>query len=231
MNLLAFDTSSEYLSLALSVNGRVYSRDSLATQQHSAWLLPWIRQMLDEAGIALADLDAIAFGNGPGAFTGLRIGAGVAQGLALGAGKKLIPLTSLLTLAEDVAEHEGLAPVRVISCLDARMQQVYLAAYEYIDQQWQEVIAPGLFDLDQLPAVEGQGWIGVGSGFDAFPDIAAHYAAQLSGLRPGLFPHARAMLRLGLVSLSRGETVDAGAADLLYLRNKVARTLNERAGA
>lgn len=228
MNLLAFDTSSEYLSLALSVDGRLLCRDSPASQQHSNWLLPWIRAMLDEAGITLAALDAIAFGNGPGAFTGLRIGAGVAQGLALGAGKALIPINSLLALAEDARSTEPPA-TRVLSCIDARMQQVYLAAYEYLDGRWQQHIAPGLFDLDALPALELEGWTGSGSGFDVFPEaLAKKWGARVTRVLSGRHAHASAMIRLGLQQLARGETVAAGAADLLYLRNKVARTLVER---
>ena len=231
MNLLAFDTSSEYLSLALCADGRLFCRDSLASQQHSNWLLPWIRTMLDEAGITLEALDAIAFGNGPGAFTGLRIGAGVAQGLALGIGKPLIPISSLLALAEDTATDAERA-VRVVSCIDARMQQVYLAAHEYVDGQWQVCIAAGLFDLDALPALPGQGWTGSGSGFDVFPQqLAAVWGGSVSSVRHGRHAHASALLRLGLQRLQRGDTVPAGAADLLYLRDKVARTLAERAAS
>lgn len=229
MNLLAFDTSSEYLSVALSVDGRLLGRDSLASQQHSNWLLPWIRDLLDEGGITLAAVDAIAFGNGPGAFTGLRIGAGVAQGLALGADKGLIPISSLLTLAEE-ARCVDLKSTRVLSCIDARMQQVYLAAHEYVDGQWRQSIAPGLFDVDALPDLQGEGWTGIGSGFDVFAEILkSRWNERLSSLLPGHHPQAKAMISLGLQQLARGETVAAGAADLLYLRDKVARTLVERA--
>lgn len=229
MNLLAFDTSSEYLSVALSVDGHLLERDSLASQQHSNWLLPWIRDLLDEADITLAALDAIAFGNGPGAFTGLRIGAGVAQGLALGAGKGLLPISSLLALAEQ-ARAANLETTRVLSCIDARMQQVYLAAHEYVDGHWRQRIAPGLFDVDALPALEGEGWTGIGSGFDVFADtLSGSWGERVGKLMPGCHPQATAMIRLGLQQLARGETVAAGAADLLYLRDKVARTLLERA--
>lgn len=227
MNVLAFDTSCEYLSLALACGDRVFSRDALARQQHSAWLLPWIREMLDEAGIGLKELDAIAFGNGPGAFTGLRIGAGVAQGLALGAGLPLIPVGSLPALAED-ARPDAAGGQRVVACLDARMQQVYLAAYDFAGGEWQTCLTPGLYDLNALPELVGEGWTASGSGFDLFPEIGRHYAPQLAGHKPGLFPHARAILRIACRRLQRGETVAPGAADLLYVRDKVAQTLVER---
>lgn len=223
MNLLSFDTSTEFLSVCVSVNGQRFSRDALAQQQHSAWILPWIQSLLAEAGITLAEVDAIAFGNGPGGFTGLRIGAGVAQGLALGANKPLIPVTSLLALAQETGAD------RVIACLDARMQQVYLAAYERQAGQWSEVIAPGLFDLNALPNVEGGDWVAIGSGFDHFEAVGQHFAAQLVDTLKDRFPHANPIAELAAERLTRGETVGPADVELLYLRDKVAQTIAERA--
>ncbi|MEJ5211550.1 MAG: tRNA (adenosine(37)-N6)-threonylcarbamoyltransferase complex dimerization subunit type 1 TsaB, partial [Burkholderiales bacterium] len=119
MHLLAFDTSTEYLSVALRSRGETLSRDLRAGQQHSDLLLPLVRELLAEAGLALGQLDCIAFGQGPGTFTGLRIGCGVAQGLAFGAGLPLAPVSTLLALAA------GSRAPRVIACLDARMGEIY----------------------------------------------------------------------------------------------------------
>lgn len=236
MNILAFDTSSEYLSLALLADGRLYSRDALAQQQHSSWLLPWIADMLGQAGLTLQQLDGLAFGNGPGAFTGLRIGAGVAQGLALGADKPLLPVSGLLALAEQVAAGYGNDPqqwpaLRVVTCLDARMQQVYLAAWCWQDGQWQAHIAPGLFDIHAVPALEGEGWLGAGSGFAAFPELQQRWQASMQQVLPEAYPHARYLLRLAAEALRQGRGQAAGHADLLYLRDKVAQTLVERGHA
>lgn len=226
MNLLAFDTSTEYLSVAICSQGRISQREELAEQKHSAWLLPWIQDLLNELGIALSDLDAIAFGNGPGGFTGLRIGAGVAQGLALGARKPLIPVTSLLALAE-ASGHE-----RVLACIDARMQQIYLAAYRKQNDAWQTEHEPALCDLTALPNITFSGnWIGVGSGFDKYAEVIDVYGGSLDRILPERYPQADAMLRLAAARFAAGGGLDAGAADLFYLRNKVAQTTAERAKA
>lgn len=236
MNILAFDTSTEYLSVALRCGERELSREALAQQQHSSWLLPWIAEMLAEAGLKAQELDGIAFGNGPGAFTGLRIGAGVAQGLSLGTGKPLLPISSLLALAEQVragcpARGGDEAPLRVLSCLDARMQQVYLAAWCWQDDRWQMEVAPGLYDLQAVPELGGEGWIGAGSGFAAHEALGQRYQGQLQRLYGDYFPHARHMLHLASEDLRQGRGQRAGQADLLYLRDKVAQTLVERGQA
>ncbi len=124
MKILALDTSTEFLSLALWQHGAVAVREMLAGQKHSELVLPLVRELLDEAGLQLADLDGIAFGMGPGSFTGLRIGCGVAQGLVYGAN---LPVVGVCTL-EALAQQAGAD--RVIACLDARMNEVYHAAYQ-----------------------------------------------------------------------------------------------------
>ena len=136
MKLLALDTSTEYLSLCLWQDGAVLSRDLLAGQTHSQRVLPMVGEMLSEAGLSLKQLDGIAFGAGPGSFTGLRIGCGVAQGLAFGADLPVVGVSTLFALAQQ-AESQ-----RVITCLDARMGEVYHAAYERIGTEWRTVCEP-----------------------------------------------------------------------------------------
>ncbi len=139
MKILALDTSTEYLSLALSVDDKVFVRELLAGQSHSQRILPLLRELLDEAGVELTDLDGIAFGAGPGSFTGLRIGCGVAQGLAFGANLPVVGVSTLLALAQaSGADH-------VIACLDARMGEVYHAVYVRESDGWQTLNEPGLY--------------------------------------------------------------------------------------
>ncbi|CAG0985689.1 partial tRNA threonylcarbamoyladenosine biosynthesis protein TsaB, partial [Gammaproteobacteria bacterium] len=156
MKILALDTSTEFLSLALWQDGGVAVREMLAGQKHSELVLPLVRELLDEAGLQRADLDGIAFGMGPGSFTGLRIGCGVAQGLAYGAN---LPVVGVCTL-EALAQQAGAD--RVIACLDARMNEVYHAAYERAGDGWREVLAPGLYPPSQMPVIEGSGWCAIG---------------------------------------------------------------------
>ncbi|MFL9608587.1 tRNA (adenosine(37)-N6)-threonylcarbamoyltransferase complex dimerization subunit type 1 TsaB [Methylobacillus sp. Pita2] len=229
MKLLALDTSTEYLSLALLLDGRLAERELLAGQSHSQRILPLLRELLDEAGVGLRDLDGIAFGAGPGSFTGLRIGCGVAQGLAFGAGLPVIGVSTLLALAED-AQGAG----RVVACLDARMGEVYHAVYEKTTAEktaagWQEVIAPGLYAPNAVPAIEGEGWIGIGSGWKAYAQaLEQRYGPQLAQCLPQAYPRAAAIARLALPGFEAGLGRPASEAAPIYIRNKVALTTRER---
>ncbi|MFL9711239.1 tRNA (adenosine(37)-N6)-threonylcarbamoyltransferase complex dimerization subunit type 1 TsaB [Methylobacillus sp. Pita1] len=224
MKLLALDTSTEYLSLALLLDGRFAERELLAGQSHSQRILPLLRELLNEAGVGLRDLDGIAFGAGPGSFTGLRIGCGVAQGLAFGAGLPVIGVSTLLALAED-AQGAG----RVVACLDARMGEVYHAAYEKTAAGWQEVVAPGLYAPDAVPAIEGEDWTGIGSGWKAYAQaLEQRYGPQLAQCLPQAYPRAAAIARLALPGFEAGLGRPASEAAPLYIRNKVALTTRER---
>lgn len=223
MKILALDTSTEFLSLALWQDGAVAVRELLAGQKHSELVLPLVREMLDAAGLQLTDLDGIAFGMGPGSFTGLRIGCGVAQGLAFGAG---LPVVGVCTL-EALAQQAGAD--RVVACLDARMNEVYHAAYAREGDGWREVIAPGLYPPPQVPAIEGSGWCAIGSGWDVFGEaLDTVYGAQVSKRIAGAFPLARHMAELAAPRFANGEGKPPHEAAPLYVRNKVAFTIKER---
>ncbi len=223
MKILALDTSTEFLSLALWQDGAVAVRELLAGQKHSELVLPLIRELLDETGLQLAELDGIAFGEGPGSFTGLRIGCGVAQGLAFGAG---LPVVGVCTL-EALAQQAGTS--RVIACLDARMNEVYHAAYERNGEGWREMVAPGLYPPSQVPAIEGAGWCAIGSGWDAFGEaLDAVYGAQVERRIAGAFPLARHMAELAVPRFANGEGKAPHEVAPLYVRNKVAFTIKER---
>lgn len=223
MNILALDTSTEYCSVAVQTGGALFFREILAGQRHSALLLPLVAEVLAESGIGLAALDGIAFGSGPGSFTGLRIGCGVAQGLAFGAGLPVIGVSTLLALAQ------GCGAERVVACLDARMGEVYHAAYEKEATGWREIAAPGLYAPQDAPPLAGEGWIGCGSGFAAYGEaLRQRYAGQLSEVLADAPPRARDIAQLALPLFLRGEGRDAALAAPLYIRNKVALKTNER---
>lgn len=223
MKILAFDTSTEYCTAALLIDGAVALREVHAGQTHSQLLLPMCQDLLAEADIALQQLDGIAFGAGPGSFTGLRIACAVAQGLALGADVPVYGVGSLLALAEASA-----AP-RVIACLDARMGEVYHAVYERLDGDWLEVSAPLLSAPEQVPQVSGTGWCGSGSGFRVYAEVlTAQYGAALDRTCPELFPHAREIAALAAPHFAAGEGMVAELAAPLYVRDKVALKTCER---
>ncbi|MDI1298105.1 tRNA (adenosine(37)-N6)-threonylcarbamoyltransferase complex dimerization subunit type 1 TsaB [Methylotenera sp.] len=223
MNILAFDTSTEYLSLALLKDSETYRYDCNAGQTHSQMILPQIQALLDSASLQLSDLQCIAFGAGPGSFTGVRIAAGVAQGLGFGANLPVVSVCTLLALAEASGAD------KVIACLDARMGEVYHAAYEKMDNVWQCIIEPGLYKPDTVPAINGAGWVGAGSGWQTYAEqLSAAYAEQLQATQPQLLPVAEAILKLALPIFTKGEAKPASEAMPLYIRNRVALKTAER---
>ncbi|MFA5372417.1 MAG: tRNA (adenosine(37)-N6)-threonylcarbamoyltransferase complex dimerization subunit type 1 TsaB, partial [Sideroxydans sp.] len=154
MNILAVETSTEYCSVALWQDGVVRERCEHVGQKHSEVLLQMLDTLLKEAGCTMQDVDGIAFGKGPGSFTGVRIACGVAQGLALGAGVGVVGVCTLEALAEASGQD------KVIAALDARMGELYFSAYEKRNDEWVEVIAPCLCKAEDAPVLSGKGWFG-----------------------------------------------------------------------
>jgi tRNA threonylcarbamoyladenosine biosynthesis protein TsaB len=223
MNLLAIESATEVLSLAVGAGGRVHEATIAAGQRQAELILGEIDALLARAGLAVADLHGVAFGAGPGSFTGLRIACGVAQGIAAARG---IPVLGVNTLAA-IAEACG-AP-RVIACLDARMGEVYHAAYEKRGGALHEVIPAGLHRPDTVPLPPGEGWIGCGGGFVAHGEaLAARYGPRLAAVRPDVAPSAAAIVRLAAPRLAAGEGEDAASAAPVYLRDRVALKTSER---
>jgi len=220
--ILAIETSSELASAALLHNDVCSSRQSAGVSTHSQNILPMVQALLQDAGIALRDCDAIAFGAGPGSFTGVRTACGIAQGLAYGADKPLLPTVTLLALAQACREQTGANDV--LAVLDARMGEVYWAQYRF-DGAWQIVIAPTLSSaLDVQPQGEV---VACGNGLQAY---AADFSARpfFGAALKDLLPQATQIARLGAVAYAQGLAVVASAAEPLYLRNKVALTTMER---
>ncbi|MCL4470360.1 MAG: tRNA (adenosine(37)-N6)-threonylcarbamoyltransferase complex dimerization subunit type 1 TsaB [Sulfuricella sp.] len=223
MKILALDTSTELCSAALWLDGELLVREELAGQRHSELILSMVQGLLVEAGADLKSLDGIAFGEGPGSFTGLRIGCGVAQGLAFGADLQVAGVCTLLAMAE------ASGATRVISCLDARMGEVYHAVYEKNCNDWRICSAPGLSAAQDAPDLAGEQWTGCGNGFAAYGEaLRARYAGQIESVMPAILPHAADIARLGAAQFLRGQGRDAADAAPLYIRNKVALKTSER---
>jgi len=225
MKILALDTSTEYCSVALSIDGVLDERETRAGQRHSALVLGMVDALLRARGVHLRELDAIAFGEGPGSFTGLRIACGVVQGLAFGADVPVVGVGTLLAMAH------GSGVERVVCCLDARMHEVYHGAYvRGADGTWNAVHEPSVCAPANAPRLEGAAWLGCGSGFAAYREaLEARYAGQLTGMEPERFPHARDIAALGAVRVDAGLAASAEHAAPLYIRDKVALTSDERA--
>lgn len=222
MRVLALETSTDLGSCALWQDGRVIERRCPPGRPHSETLLPLVRDLLADAGTGFAGLDAVAFGAGPGAFTGLRVACGVAQGLAVAADLPVLPVGTLEALAFESAGD------RVLALLDARMNEVYYATFScnaggisLLGRQ--QVAAPAALDLP-----DGSGWLACGNALAAYPGLADRVARAGFGQRPEIMPTAAAVARLAVPRLNRGEGVDPGLAVPLYVRDKVARTVAER---
>ncbi len=229
LSLLAFDTATEQMSVALGVHGEVFAQDAAGGAQASATLIPAILALLARHGLTLRELDAIAFGRGPGAFTGLRTACSVAQGLAFGANKPVLPIDTLLAVAEDARGDDSRAQ-RIWVAMDARMNEVYAAQYAFADGVWRTLDAPTLTTPDALNArwhAQAPERI-AGSALAAFGDRLATQAARLA---PDARPRARAMLPLAEALWAAGGAVDAALALPLYVRDKVAQTSAERDAA
>ncbi|MGB8436807.1 MAG: tRNA (adenosine(37)-N6)-threonylcarbamoyltransferase complex dimerization subunit type 1 TsaB [Burkholderiales bacterium] len=228
MNVLVIETSSEQLSLALAHAGSVHVFEQIVGNRHAELVLPEIERLLATAGAAIGTLDAVVFGAGPGAFTGLRIACGVAQGLALPRNLPVLGVGTLEALAEGAfAEDPGAN--RVIACIDARMGEIYHAAYRRDARGWEPLNAPELVLPEELPVPDDGGWVGCGSGFRAHgAALALRCGSHLARVDPDALPHASAMLRLALPRLAAGEGKDPAEAVPLYVREKVALKTHER---
>ena len=221
--ILAVETSTELASVALLQDKRLLVRDTASVQTHSQNLLPMVQAMLAEAGIRLNDCDAIAFGAGPGSFTGVRTACGVVQGMAFGANLPVTPIGTLDAMAEACRERTG--ALDVLCILDARMGEVYWAQFRHGVDGWQTVIAPRLSSPAGI-APEGR-VLACGNGLSAYADAFAG-RDFLDGAQAGIMPHAAQVAALSRLAVGRGEALPASAAQPVYLRNKVALTTAER---
>jgi len=244
MKILALDTSTEYCSAAVWIDGDVEVRETRAGQSHSDLLLGMIDELLKSRALSPRDLDGIAYGEGPGSFTGLRIACGVVQGLAFGADLPVVGVGTLLAMAA------GSGAERVVCCVDARVHEIYHAAFRRVaagertaetegfaryphpsfNGGWRVVHEPSLCAPGAAPGLPGEGWLACGSGFRAYPDeLEQHYAGKLAAIDLELYPHARDIAALAAPRFAAGLGVSAEEAAPVYLRDKVALRIDERA--
>ena len=222
MNLLAVETSTELCSVALLRGAELFVDEALAENRHSELLVPMLRRVLERARLEAAQLDGFAFGQGPGSFTGIRIACGIVQGLAFGAGRPVVPVPSLLALAEQSNE------AHVVAALDARMGEAYVAAYTRSGDDWDEVVAPRLVEAGSAPPLPGRRWAATGSGFDRHAWLREAYRESIEMRYEGDLPRAGSIARIAARRFARGAAVAAEQAAPLYLRDKVALTTAER---
>lgn len=229
MKLLAFETATEACSVAVYVDGQVLERFELAPRRHAELSLPWAEQLLAEAGIVRSQLDAIALGRGPGAFTGVRLAIAIAQGIALALDRPLLPVSTLQALALRAPAE---AP-QVLASIDARMGEVYAARYVragdgLLLQGSEAVLAP---DAVQLPD-DGTLWHGVGSGFAAADaHLATRLRSRLHSVDAQALPRASDVLKIAVPAFARGEAIAPELVQPAYLRDNVALTLIEQQAA
>ena len=223
MKLLAIETSTEACSVAVYADGQVFARHELAPRRHTQLVLPWADELLAEAGLAKSQIDGIAVGRGPGAFTGVRLAIALVQGLALALDRPVLPVSTLAVLA---MQGQG---DNILAAIDARMGEIYLGTFArdadgLVSATGPEVLcAPFQAPLPDTPMQ------GVGSGFAAGDGaLVARLGRQLSGFDAGALPHARDLARLAVRAWQRGEAIAADALEPAYLRDKVALTLAEQ---
>lgn len=226
--VLALDTATEALSVALSHNDEITEHYELAPRLHAQKILPCIDQLLSNSGLTINQVDAFVFGRGPGAFTGLRTAIGVVQGLAFACQRPVIGVSTLMAMAQACFELQG--HNLVITALDARMGEVYWAAWQRDNESWRDVCLEGVYAPGLVPWPLTGNWMGVGTGFIAYPDLRLPKPEMRIDCEADItqYPQARYMLSLALPALLRGEGVAAHLAQPVYLRDKVAEKSADR---
>lgn len=217
MKLLALESATESCSVALRDGDAVYVRSQPAPREHAALLLPMVEAVLEEAGLALAGLDAVAFGRGPGSFTGVRIAASVTQGLAFAADLPVLPVSTLAALAQGAWREHGAH--RVAAAIDARMGEVYWGLYREQDGVMVPEGEEGVFAPDQVP-LPAADFTGAGSGWATYGDALAQRCG-VAAFYGDRYPQAVDILVLGAAAWRAGKAVDAALAQPVYLRDKV----------
>ncbi|MDF3827494.1 MULTISPECIES: tRNA (adenosine(37)-N6)-threonylcarbamoyltransferase complex dimerization subunit type 1 TsaB [unclassified Pseudocitrobacter] len=224
MRILAIDTATEACSAALWNTGEICAHFELCPREHTQRILPVVQDILSQSGATLAELDALAFGRGPGSFTGVRIGIGIAQGLALGAELPMIGVSTLATMAQGAFRKSG--ATRVLAAIDARMGEVYWAEYVRDEQgiwhgEESEAVLKPESVKERLMQLSGE-WVTVGTGWPAWPELAADATHLTITDGEVLLPAAEDMLPIAVYLLEQGKTVAVEQAEPKYLRNEVA---------
>lgn len=221
MRLLAFDTSTEACSAALALGDAILQREELAPRRHAELILPMVDSLLQEAGLRLRELDALAFGRGPGAFTGVRLAAGIAQGLALGAGLPVLPVSSLAALAQGATDPAD----ALLATMDARMGEIYWGLFEPANGGVARLIAgERVSDPATVALPPGRSFFAIGSGWETYGALLAErFKGRVTGAAPARRPQARDLLPLARAELQQGRGLPPEQALPVYLRNEVAQ--------
>lgn len=229
MKLLALDTATEACSAALYIDGEISSRYEIAPRRHSNLLLPMVDSLMVEADIMKSDLDALAFGRGPGSFMGVRIATGVTQGIAFALSLPVVPVSSLASMA--MLCHQQTGADRIVSAIDARMNEVYLGCYEVETGSIPtEVVEETVMPPEQasLPGYE-KNWVGAGTGWASYQaELEKAAAGRISSTFPEILPSASTIAEIAVLMHQQGLSVSAAEAVPVYLRNNVAKTTLER---
>jgi tRNA threonylcarbamoyladenosine biosynthesis protein TsaB len=235
MKLLAVDTATEACSAALFIDGAVHEQFELASKKHTQLILPMIDSLMAEAGLRPSDLDALAFGRGPGSFTGLRIATGVIHGIALAADLPVVPVSTLAALAQDYFANKAAAPVAesspkvAFTAMDARMGEIFWGVYRYdpsgfVTLLGREAVTPA--EHVEFPALSG---IGLGSGWAAYPAVLSNrLAGWVCQIESAFWPRAGVIAQLASHDYAQGLAVPVEQAMPVYLRDKVAKKESER---
>ncbi len=232
MKILAIDTATEACSAALYIEGEITHQYQLAPREHTRLILTMVETLLDQSAIKIADLDALAFGRGPGSFTGVRIATGVVQGFAFAADLPVLPVSTLASLAQQVYDQHQ--QTSVLAGIDARMGEIYWGCYQLANYNSGPNSGQGLMQLvgqEQVSAVENiqladktEHWCGAGSAWDSYSEqLNKHLGQQIKQSYADYFPHSASIVRLAADAFQRGEAVEASQALPVYLRNDVAK--------
>lgn len=230
MKLLAFELATEGCSVALWADGEVHERFEVAPRRHAELALPWAEALLAQAGLKKSQLDAIAVGRGPGAFTGVRLAIAIGQGIALALDRPMVPVSTLAALAAGCHPAADRPVGRILAAIDARMGEIYSGAFQWRDDALiaiseEVVVAP---DMAQLPPGQGD-WHGVGTGFTACDGaLGSRLASRFATIDATALPRAAAVATLAAVAFARGEAVAPERVEPAYLRNHVALTTAEQ---
>ncbi|QIW16173.1 tRNA N6-adenosine(37)-N6-threonylcarbamoyltransferase complex dimerization subunit TsaB [Pasteurellaceae bacterium RH1A] len=217
--LLCLDTATEACSVALLHQNKLTFLDELSPRSHTQRILPMIDELLSQAGISLQAVEALAFGRGPGSFTGVRVGIGIAQGLAMGANLPVLPISNLKTMAEQA--YQELQATKVIALIDARMNEVYFAQFERTEAGWVEIVAEQVCSPERAIAqfVEPENCVVVGTGWAAYSQFEeANLGAAISEIT---LPSAKYMLSLAQADFAQGKAQSIFEVEPVYLRNEV----------
>lgn len=226
MKLLAFETATEACSVALWIDGAIIERFELAPRRHAELSLPWAQQLLEEAGITRSQLDVVAVGRGPGAFTGVRLAIALAQGIAMALDKPVVAVSTLAALAMQSAGE------RTLAAIDARMGEIYIGAFERKGDAQVATSSETVVRPDAAAIPESGSWVGVGTGFAAVEGaLASRLGDRLSSIDAAALPHAADVARLAAAAFLRGEAVAPDRVEPAYLRNDVALTLVQQAAS